>query len=112
MNTGETKAMARESNQPKRSESLTIMLPFPPDAQDQIRQTLTDMAREIAVEVRDRELQSKDFMSLKETAVYLGCSLTTLKAYIHQEDLPTIRLNGRVFVSKESLKKWMHDHEE
>ncbi len=90
---------------------LTIMLPFPPDAQEQIRETLTTMAREIAEEVRDRELQSRDFMSLKETAEYLGCSPNTLKLYIHQEDLPVIKLGGRQYISKESLKKWMHDRE-
>lgn len=34
-------------------------------------------------------------MTSKETASYIGVSLTTLRKYVHEEDLPVLKFPGR-----------------
>lgn len=89
-----------------------ISIPIPEETENTIKAMLEGIARDVIQKAAESEIRSKDFMSLKETAAYLGCSPNTLKSYINQMDLPTIDLGGRRYISKESLKKWMLDHEQ
>lgn len=90
-----------------------ISIPIPPETEDAIRDMLEGIARDVIQKAAASEAGSRDFLSIKEAADYLGVAINTLKCWMKFEDhpLPVIRLNGRVFISKKSLIHWMHEQE-
>lgn len=88
-----------------------ISIPIPQETNDQIRQMLEEIAREVIQSVTESENKSKDYMSFKETAAYMGISYNTLRKWVDQEGLPKIIIDGRKFISKKSLIAWLHQHE-
>lgn len=51
------------------------------------------------------ELQEKDYLSISETAIYLGVSKRTIERAIASGKLTVVRVNRRVIIPKESISK-------
>lgn len=76
------------------------------------RATSEKIAEKYQREFSERETQSRDFMTISETCTYMNTSYGTVKKWITEDGLKMVHLDGKKFISKETLKKWLHDHEQ
>lgn len=49
-------------------------------------------------------------LSAKEAQVYLGLTRSMIYSLAKTEDLPTIKIGGRVFFPREGLRTWVNDN--
>ena len=52
-------------------------------------------------------VESKEYMTVKETAVYLGLAVCAVYELIHAGDFPAVRFGRRWRVSKKRLESWV-----
>lgn len=84
----------------------------PPEVQEEIQKMFAVAAKEVLAEVSRQELNSKPYMNLKESAEYIGCSFVTLRTWINERGLRTIKIGGKQFIAKSEIDRFMLDHQE
>ncbi|WP_157198465.1 excisionase family DNA-binding protein [Mariniradius saccharolyticus] len=53
------------------------------------------------------EIQKRDYLSIAESAIYLGVSKRTIERSIASGNLKVVRLGHRVIVPRESINKML-----
>lgn len=89
-----------------------LNIPIPKETELEIRSMLEGIAREVIQAAAESETKSRDFMTISETCTYMNTSYGTVKKWVTQDGLKMVHLDGKKFISKETLKKWLHDHEQ
>lgn len=87
-----------------------IKLPVTEVVQEALKKVIISSVRDIVDELKESEVKAKDYMSLKEVQAYMGISFMTLQAW-HNKGLKTITIEGKKFIKKETLWKFLQDHE-
>lgn len=88
-----------------------LSIPIPLETENAIRTMLENIARDVIRATAESETKSKDFMTIKETCHYLNVSYGTVRKWIDAEGLKQITLDGKKFISRQTLIKWLHEHE-
>lgn len=81
------------------------------DLEEQIQAIFVKSAKEVIYELSKQEINSRDYLSYKETASYLNVSFNTLKNFINDYGLKTITIGGKKFISKEEIVSFMKKHQ-
>lgn len=79
------------------------------ELQQLIQTTINCNLRELSV-VRS-EPKQPDVMTIKQTAEYLGLSVSTLYSYVNKRQIPFSKRNGTLYFLRESLLQWIKDGE-
>lgn len=88
-----------------------LKLDISSDFQDQIEKLFYKTAKEVITEVSKQEINSKDFLTFKEAAAYVGVSFNTLKTFITNYGLKTITIGGKKFIHKPTLVGFLKSFE-
>lgn len=89
-----------------------IQIELPRTFQDGIASMLKQTAKEVLHEAKQQEINhGKDFMSLTECCEYMSISYGTLNMWIKKLDLKVIIVQGKTFVSKQTLLEFLKSHE-
>lgn len=80
--------------------------------EEQIEELFYRIAKEVISEVSKQEINSKDFLTFKEAAEYVGVSFNTLKTFITKYGLKTITIGGKKFIHKPTIVKFMKSFEQ
>ena len=88
-----------------------ISFPIPAETENQIKEMLTTMARDVIQTVAEKEINSKRYLTLTEACKYVGISYNTLMLWVNQEQLPMIHIQGKKFIDKNTLHEWMRGYE-
>lgn len=90
---------------------MNINIPVPDQFQDDFRKLLTGIAQEVLHEVKDKEIQSKPYMTIKETQAYLGISFGTLQVYQNMGLKSIAVTEGKKLFKKSTIDQFMAQHE-
>lgn len=88
-----------------------LNIPIDPSVEDNIRQMLEGLAREVITKTAESAINSKKYLSLSETCKYIGISPNTLTKWVHEEDLPVIHIQGKKFIDKNTLHEFLKSYE-
>lgn len=89
-----------------------LQIPLPDTFQDEFKTMLTIAAREAIATAKQQELNhGKDFMTITECGQYMNVSYGTLNMWIKQLGLKTIVVQGKTFISKQTLLEFLKNHE-
>ena len=55
---------------------------------------------------KDRDCTEKEFLSLKEACLILGCSYPVVTKILESGELPYRRVGRRIIIAKEALRRW------
>ena len=90
-----------------------ISIPIPDTFQQDFTAMLTIAAREAIATAKQQELNhGKDFMSISECCQYMNVSYNTLVGvWVKQLNLKTIVVQGKIFISKQTLLEFLKSHE-
>ncbi|MDN6291464.1 MAG: helix-turn-helix domain-containing protein [Tetragenococcus halophilus] len=88
-----------------------LQLDVSKELEEQIQALFIKSAKEVLHELSKQEINSKDFLSYKEAALYIGVSFNTLKNFISDYGLKTISIGGKRFISKEEIVLFMKKYE-
>lgn len=81
------------------------------DMQSELEKLFTNTAKEVLAEVSKQELNSKDFLSIKEAAEYMGCSVNTIHLWEREYGLKRIQIAGKSFIAKSTLVSFLNSFE-
>lgn len=88
-----------------------IQLDLSEELEEQIQALFIKSAKEVLHELSKQEINSKDYLSYKEAAAYIGVSFNTLKNFISDYGLKTITIGGKRFIAKNEIVSFMKKHE-
>lgn len=88
-----------------------VQLDLSEELEEQIQAIFIKSAREVLHELGRQEINSKDYLSYKEAAAYIGVSFNTLKNFINDYGLKTISIGGKKFIAKSEIVSWMKKYE-
>lgn len=88
-----------------------ISFPIPAETENQIKDMLTSMARQVIQEVTTNEITGKEYLTYKEACQMLGIAHNTLTSW-RAKGLRTIVIDGKKFVSKSTLYNFLNSFEE
>ncbi len=88
-----------------------IQLDLSEELEEQIQALFIKSAREVLSEVSKQEINSKEFLSLKETCGFLGIAYNTLQIWINEYNLRTISIGGKRFIHKPTLVQFLLEFE-
>jgi excisionase family DNA binding protein len=60
--------------------------------------------------IKNKPNQYGLLLSAKEAQVYLGLTRNMIYSLAKTDDLPTIKIGGRVFFPREGLRTWVNDN--
>lgn len=89
---------------------MNLNIPVPPEVQSDLRNMISNMAREVIQEVREKEVKSRDYMSAKDTCEYLNISFVTLQNF-ERLGLKKCRVQGKILFRKETVDEFMRSFE-
>lgn len=89
---------------------MNIQIPFPEEAQQDLRQMITALAHEVIQDVKGREAESKTYMSVKGTCSYLNISFSTLQKF-ERLGLKKITVEGKILFKKKTIDEFMKEFE-
>lgn len=81
------------------------------ELEEQIQALFIKSAREVLSEVSKQEINSREFMNLKEACQFVGCSFNTLQTWINKYGLKQIQIGGKRYVKKETLVQFLTKYE-
>lgn len=81
------------------------------DMQTELERLFTNTARNVLSEVSKQELNSKEFMSISETASYMGCSVNTIHLWERQYGLKRVQIAGKSYIAKSTLNSFLKSFE-
>ena len=88
-----------------------VQLDLSEELEEQIQAIFIRSAREVLHELSRQEINSKDYLSYKEAAAYIGVSFNTLKNFISDYGLKTITIGGKKFIAKKEIVLFMQKYE-
>lgn len=88
-----------------------VQLDLSEELEEQIQAIFKRSAREVLHELSRQEINSKDYLSYKEAAAYIGVSFNTLKNFISGYGLKTITIGGKKFIAKKEIVLFMQKYE-
>lgn len=89
-----------------------LSIPIPESFQDEFASLLSQTAKEVLAEAKRQELDhGKDFMTMSECCKYMGISYGTLVLWIEKFSLRKIVIQGKTFISKQTLLEFLKTHE-
>lgn len=90
-----------------------LQIELPSTFQDDLASMLTQTAKEVLAEVKQQEKNhGKDFMTLTECCDYMNVAYGTLVGvWVRQLGLKTIVVQGKAFISKQTLLEFLKNHE-
>lgn len=90
-----------------------ISIPIPESFQEEFASLLMQTAKEVVAEAKQQELDhGKDFMNISECCNYMNISYATLiGVWVKQLGLKTIVVQGKTYISKQSLIEFLKSHE-
>lgn len=50
---------------------------------------------------------NSEILNLKETSLYLHCSISLLRRLIYENEIPYFKLHSKYYFKKEILDKWL-----
>lgn len=78
---------------------------------DVIRETFSEEEiKETVTRIAEKEMTAKDYMTILECQRYMNVSFNTVKAW-QNKGLKTITLDGKRFISRDTLKQFLKDFE-
>lgn len=90
---------------------MNLQIPFPDEARQDLRQMITTLAKEVIEEVKLREKEPKEYLTIKETEKYLNVSFVTLQKYQREYGLPSITIEGKRLFKKSTIDRWISQFE-
>ncbi len=90
---------------------MNINIPVPQQFQEDFRQLLTSIAKEVIHDVKQNDLKYPEYMTLKETQAYARCSFVTLAKW-QDMGLKRIVLEGKILFSKATVDEFLSSHEQ
>ncbi len=89
-----------------------LSIELPDTFQIEFASLLAKTAKEVLVEVKQQELNhGKDFMTITECCDYMNVSYGTLNMWIKKLELKVIVVQGKTFISKQTLLEFLKNHE-
>lgn len=88
-----------------------LQLDVSEELEQQIQALFIKSAKEVLHELSRQELNSKDFLTLKEAGEYVGVSFNTLQIWITKHGLKTIHIGGKRFIQKATLVQFLKQYE-
>lgn len=85
---------------------------FSDEIEQSMKSMLEKLGREIFQEIKEKETGTSEYLIPTEFCKYVGISFATYRLWVTKYQLPTVRVEGKVFVSKKSFHEWMKQHEE
>lgn len=52
-----------------------------------------------------------DTLCIKELSEYLKCSISLIRKYVRNKEIPFFRIGNRLYFKKESIDLWIHNQE-
>ena len=89
---------------------MNLNIPVPDQVQQDLRNMISSMARDVIQEVREQEARSKDYMNAKETCAYLNVSFVTLQQF-ERLGLKKIKIEGKILFKKQTVDEFMKTFE-
>lgn len=91
---------------------MNIQIPFPEEAKQDLRQMITTLANEIIEDIKIREKEPKEFLTLKEAEKYLNVSFSTLQRWQKEYGLPSITIEGKRLFKRSTIDAWITQFEQ
>lgn len=88
-----------------------MRIDIPEPVEQDIRQLFRGMALEIIQEVRTMDSQMKPYMTKTEASEAVGVAWSTMQRWIQSGELKEITIEGKKLISRETLIRFMKDHE-
>lgn len=89
-----------------------LSIELPASFQNEFASLLSQTVKEVLTEAKQQELNhGKDFMTITECCEYMNVSYGTLNMWIKKLDLKVIVVQGKTFVSKQTLLEFLKSHE-
>lgn len=89
-----------------------LSIEIPDTFQNEFASLLTQTAKQVLHEVKQQELNhGKDFMTMTECCEYMNVAYGTLNMWVRQLGLKTIVVQGKTFISKQTLLEFLKNHE-
>lgn len=89
---------------------MNINIPLPNEVQDDLRNMIANMAKEVIQEIKGQEAHAKPYMTIKETEKYLQISFNTLQKW-ERMGLKSITIDGKRLFKKETIDEFMRNFE-
>lgn len=90
---------------------MNLNIPIPSEVQQDLRAMISELARDVIQEVREKEAEFPCYMTVKETQEYMRCSFGTLQKYEQQKGLRSIRIEGKKLFRKEAVDEFLRTFE-
>ena len=88
-----------------------LQLEINEELEEQLQALFIKSAKTVLQELSTQEINSRDYLSYKESALYIGCSFNTLKNFINEYGLKTISIGGKRFIAKKEIGLFMQKYE-
>jgi len=89
----------------------SLQIPITEGFEEDIRSLFRTIGRETLEELKKDTVKAKEFMNMQETCKYMGISNPTLNQWINEKKLPVIAIEGKKFISKNTLHEWIKTYE-
>lgn len=89
---------------------MNISIPVPDGLNEDLRQMFRSLALEAIQEAKDLDTQMKPYMTQQEACKAIGVSFNTLQNF-RRQGLKVSCIEGKTLISRETLIKFMTDHE-
>lgn len=89
-----------------------LQIPIPEAFQDELSSMLKQTVKEVLAETKRQELDyGRDFMSISETAKYMGCSVNTIHLWEREYGLKRVQIAGKSYIAKSTLISFLKSFE-
>lgn len=91
---------------------MNIQIPITSEIQNDLRQMISLLAKEVIDEVKLREKEPREYLTIKETEKYLNISFGTLQKFQKEYGLPSISIEGKKLFRKSTIDSWISQFEQ
>jgi len=91
---------------------MNIQIPFPEEAKQDLRQMINILAKEVIDDLKLREKEPKEYLTIKEAEKYLNVSFVTLQRWQKEYNLPSITIEGKRLFKKSTIDTWITQFEQ
>ena len=88
---------------------MNIQIPMPSEFEQQFKSLLAQMATEVLEELKERELVTKEVLTVKQAQEYLSCSFSTLQNF-ERKGLRFSKIDGKKYYSKADITNFLNTY--